>query len=740
MKNLTEYNVFVNINKNSKINEEVKPDTGNAGGGGDMYFANVKGNLAGAENTLVGAAVLKFMGFAKRKLIQMYMKKVLKPRLGRVYMNGILRYAQKEGIGNFSRKKEFEINQIVDKRIVEFDQKVSFKNGEKTGLGAFVEGAEVIKTNDEKPLETGKYILTQMDARFYIEDGKITKIDDSYKESVKDGNISDISDISDDIVDTNVTEDDFKKYKDKHDDELKKLKENGIGPEKWAVDECESVKSKLNLDNIEGAEDIALIKSERMKLLDGVKILNKSIKELNDMLSMGKDNVPNYNELFTQKYVQTANMNELFKLADYLEGVVNDYNKYKKTEKTVNTNTDNTKETEKPKVVNKNIGESYLYEADEPVVVSDKKLKKQNIAPTNISGKLKDVKTSRLGDELQEIVDSGDAIDLNAKEFYKQFENEEHRQGVTNEILKDKSSIAKIQLNAERLIGGNEKQQNAWDRMVENVKSMYSKYMDTDKVDPKAIVKNIPEGNLEKIQKENKNSKEGQTTKSVVVRTQLDEIPMWDQNTEIQKNLGKGFVNNDYICTKLTMNNVTSDYIVQKVKEINGLHYYRVIGLIDLDKIIKEKEEYKTKTKKDFTDAVKRGIFTDIIGPVKPMKDGGKIVAVYIVRNKPLQFGSNTDVTLLYLYSTSSTGGVNFDNATTFYTIKKKGKEKQEIKLPNSFVNKKDFKFNIEIYALGTWKITYPDSAFGIDPTQKFDIGKESSLKKMKGIESIYSE
>ena len=50
MKNLTEYNQFVKLSKHNKVNEEMDIDTGKAGMGtgqkGDMYFSNVKGNLA----------------------------------------------------------------------------------------------------------------------------------------------------------------------------------------------------------------------------------------------------------------------------------------------------------------------------------------------------------------------------------------------------------------------------------------------------------------------------------------------------------------------------------------------------------------------------------------------------------------------------------------------------------------------------------------------------------------------
>jgi len=737
MKNITDYNQFVKLNKWNRITEEMDIDTGGYGkgadspGNNDLYFANVKGNLAGAENTLVGAAALKLFGFIKRKGLQMYMKKVLKPRLGRVYMNGILRYANKEGIGNFARKKFFEINKIEENKAVEYNDEVTFKLEGVNGLGAFKKGAEVIK-KDNNPLEDGEYILKENDGKFSVSGGKIIKIEEGFEtKNIEIGETGKTDETTEDgIVDTNISDDEFTEYKNKIKEDLIDMEKNGVTPEKWVIDECNNIKSKIeiNVSQID-EEDIQLIKTERASLLSGVKILNEGIKDINSILEKGKDNVPNYDDVRVQKLVFTANMNELLKLADYLGKIIATYNsKLKKPE----VKTSEVKTGEVKVVPTK---ESHLYEAEAPVVVDDKKLKKQNIAPTKVGGKL-NIKTNRLGDELQEIAKSGDVIDLNDEEFYKQFESDERRAGVTTEILKNKPAIAKIQLDAERIIGGNEKQQNAWNKMVENVKAMYSKYMNTDQVDPAKILKGIPD--VETLKKENAKSKDGQNVKSVVVRSQLDTIPLWDDNTDVQKNLGKGLVNNDYICTKLTMDGVTNNYIVQKVKEINGLSYYRVLGLIDLDKIIESKEEYTNGNKKDFSDSVKIGVFSDIIGPVKPVRDGGKIVAVYIVRDKPLQFGNNTDVSLLYLYSTSSTGGVNFDNATTFYTIKKKGKDKAEVKLPNSPLSKKEYTNSLEIYALGTWKITYPDSAFGIDTNQKFDISKESSVKKMGGIETIY--
>jgi len=750
MKNLTEYNQFVKLSKYNKVNEEMEKDTGAAGTGtgvkGDMYFANVKGNLAGAENTLVGAATLKLVGFIKRKGLQIYMKRFLKPRLGRVYMNGILRYADKVGIGNFARKKFFKINAIVDKKQVKFEDEVCFIFNETNGLSSFVKGAKIYKQKEiggeeaGDPLENGEFVLVYNGGTFTCSGGTITEIEEGFSES-NEGIKKPEGEEQVEEIDTNISDDEFEEYRKKIQGDLQELIDKGVEPEKWVVDECNEVKSKIdtNVATIDD-EDIKVIKSERKNLREAAEILNKGLEEINDALSKGKENVANYDEIVYQKLVSTANMNKLLELAKFLSELIVGYSKKTQPEKAADVAKEEpalATEVGKPVVVKKEESYSFMNEAEQPVVVTDKNLKKQNIAPT--SKKEPDIKTARLGDELQEIVNSGEAIDLNNKNFYQQFETPEHRNGVTEMILQDKPAIAKIEYDAQRIIAGNEKQQNSWNKMVENVKSMYSKYMDTDKVDPKTIVKGLPEGNT--IKEENKKSETGQQTKRMVAMTELDKIPLWETNTNGNINsLGeKGFSENQYLVTSLSVNKVINNYIVQRLKKISGLYFYRVIGKIDIDGILKNKEEYENGTKENFEDVVQVGKYGSIIGPNNPLLMSGKNVAVYLASKTPLNFSNNTDISIISLYTEETSGNVNLNKSTSFYTIKKNDKKYDEIKLPNSPLSKKIYSFQMEVYKEGTWKITYPNK-FGINTTEKWDIDSKNSVAKMQGIETLYTE
>jgi hypothetical protein len=744
MKNITEYNEFIKLNKANKLNEELDIDTGKAGGGGDMYFANVKGNLAGAENTLVGAAALKLLGFIKRKGMQMYMKRVLKPKLGRIYMNGILRYANKEGIGNFARKKYFNINKIEEGESVKYEQDVTFIYESVNGLPSFKMSATV-KRKDGELLEDGEYLLVYNNGKFKVKDGKIIEIEEGSE--IKDKKLEEKE--PQEEVDTTVSEEEFEDYKKKSEKELEEAEKIGVKPEKWVTDEIQSIKSKLdtNVNTIDDLDD-EKIQKEKTNLERGIDILNKSIEEINEIIKKGGDGIENIDDIRWQRLVYMANVKELINLSNFLNDLLTEYNKKSSTSKKKPVPRRSKIESDNDTIKSKK--ESYLYEAEEPVVVTDTKLKKQDIAPTK-KGKV-DIKTDRLGDELQEIASSGDAIDLNDEDFYKQFESEEARKGVTEEILKNKPAIAKIQLAAERIIGGNAKQQNAWDRMVENVKSMYSKYIITDLVDPKNILKNVSDSDIEKYKKEQMSSKDGQNLKGIEQTLKLDKISLWENNTRPKKALGESFNNSEYLISNIFINKIHDYYVIQRVKKVNGLYFYRLIGLFDMDKLIENSEKYNDGTLKDFTDGiVKIGIYSKFLSPIKTQtddekqtiektRDGGRLVTLYLVSETALTFGSNANVAIMYLYS-EKTDTVKFNKQTTFYTLKKVDEKSTAIRLPKEYVSfdKRNYTFAVSIQTTNSRQIT-DFNIFGIDANQQFDIDSEISIKKMKGIETIYKK
>jgi len=752
MKNITEYNEFVKLNKSSKLNEELndtaKGDTGGygkgAGGQDDLYFANVKGNLAGAENTLVGAAVLKLFGFIKRKGIQMYMKRVLKPRLGRIYMNGILRYANKEHIGNFSRLEWFSIKKKEGEEEAKFEEKVGFTLEGFRGLASFRVGAEVIKQNketkEEVPLEDGVYILNYNNAEFTVTDGKITEIEEGAESKpVEEKPAQAQAQVSGSTEGEEKPEEkpsDYDEYIKKYKEELEKAEKEGVKPEKWVVDECNEIRSKLdtNIDTIDEV-DIENIKRERVNLMTGIQILEKTIEEINTIIEKGGDGLKNLGEIRWQRLEYIANMNELVKLANYLNSLVKQYNEKTKGEGKRKPIARRSK-TEEPKEVPTN--DSYIFEAEQPVTVKDQDLDKQNIAPTKKKGL--DVKTARLGDDLQEIAKKGETIDLNDEEFYKQFESEERRKGVTQEILQDKSAIAKVELDAERLIGGNAKQQNAWDRMVENVKSMYSKYMITDAVDPKAIMKGLPEGDVKKIQSELNGSKDGQNSKGITDALTLEKVSLWSNNTTDQKNLGKTFTENIHLIVNVAVNGVYGYYVVKGFKNVNGLFYYRVLGTFDMNKVIANKEKYDSGAIKDFKDGIINMREYANLDPKERNRDGAQLATLYFVSENNLTYGTNAQIAIVYLYS-ETVEKIDFNKGTTFYTLRTSDPLKPSLKLPRDggILKKSDYTYAVHLQQINARSIT-DTNLFGIEANQQIDITSEISIKKLGGLNSMYKK
>ena len=756
MKNITEYNEFVKLNKSSKLNELNETpigDTGGygkgAGGGGDdLYFANVKGNLAGAENTLVGAAVLKLFGFIKRKGIQMYMKRVLKPRLGRIYMNGILRYANKEHIGNFARMEWFSIQKMEGEETSKFESKVGFELSGFRGLDSFQQGATVLKQNIETreagdPLEDGKYILNYNAAEFTVVGGLITEIEaggasevSGDKPPVAQVQISGVTTSDEPAVEK--TDSDFDEYIKKYKEELEKAEKEGVRPEKWVVEECEAIKAKLdtNVDTIDEL-DIDNIKREKLNLKSGIQIFEKTIEEINSIIEKGGDGIKNLGEIRWQRLVYIANLNELVKLSNFLNSLINQYNE-KKSKSLKRKPVARRSKTEASTETAPEKNESFVFEAEQPVVVKDQELNKQNIAPTKKKGL--DVKTDRLGDDLQEIAKRGETIDLNDEEFYKQFESEDRRKGVTQEILQDKSAIAKIELDAERLIGGNAKQQNAWDRMVENVKAMYSKYMITDLVDPKSIVKGLPEGDVKKIQGELNKSKDGQNSKGITDALTLEKVSLWASNTVSQNNLGKSFEENQYLIVNVEVKGEYGYYVIQRVKSVNGLFFYRVLGIFDMNKVIANKEKYDNGSIKDFTDEIVKMREYASLDPTEKNRDGAQLVTLYFVSETVMTYGSNGQVALVYLYS-ETLKDIRFNKDTTFYTLRNADPATKAMRLPKSgdLIKKSDNTYAVHLQQINARKITHLN-LFGIDANEIIDITNEMSVKKLGGLDTMYKK
>ena len=722
MNNLTPYNEFRKIAESRKhlLKEATTttPDTGGygkgAGGGayGDTYFANVKGNLAGAENTLVGSAALKLFGFIKRKGMQMYMKKVLKPKLGRVYMNGILRYCVQNGIGNFSRKLYFEVAKIVDGKLAKEHKKVSFEKDGKNGMPAFSVGAD-IKLEDGGTIEDGLYKLFSNDANFTVENGKISKIEGiAEPESEKDE--EDKVQIADELED-----DELDKYRK---DLLDREDLKDVEPDKDILDMFNKI-----VKDIKGSE---ITEKDIPKLRELIHKIDKIIAQmrrlgLNEIEKLLKrKDLKNREEIEKDKLVYEANILKLLELRRFILGIIKD------AEKGAVVNP------KKPVIKNSNAAatttESAIYEAELKVKAKDKNVGSDSSVP----GK---VKTNKVGDELLEIAKKGDAIDLNDPEFYKQFESEAARKGVTQMVLRDKAEIAKIQLAAERIIAGNVKQENAWKQMVEDVKSKYSKFMITDLVDPYHIVKSATPDERSKWETQNKRvGGEAEKIDSVKQSVEAYSNPAFSKNVEKIGKMSKLGISDNFI-VKLEFyrgqTDTTDYYILENTPfNIKGMKAYRILGTIDYEKIGKHSGS-------DFKDIVKKA-YPQIIVPKMDQSgvdaNGKALRAMYVVygSDKHLSTGvSNNIVAIMYLFSTKK--DIDYTMMETYAFKLKNFDTKLEYTLPSEapIASTKSFKINLRVDEATLARIINKENFVTY---RKYDLTNENSVAKMKGITTLF--
>lgn len=743
MKNLTEYNNFVKLNKWNRITEEMDIDTGKAGSGtgqqGDMYFANVKGNLAGAENTLVGAAALKLFGFIKRKGLQVYMKRVLKPRLGRVYMNGILRYADTAGIGNFARKQNFDIKKIVDKKAIDVEEQVNFVMNQVNGLPAFKKGASVlVKTGESasgttggQPLEDGVYILEQNDATFTVADGKITNIKGAVDAPAKPE--EEVAPTSQGQTDDAQSDDALEKYRKELEEKMKKMEAQGVSAEPDIIEECKSIRDAITAhkDSLD-EDDIKSIKAQIQKINKSVTdMTTKGLAEIDKLLK--KDDLKNRDEIRIDKLVYEANILEMLKLRKFLNNIITPKQPAQPVAEPAAQPAVVVKKEEVPVEAKT---ESHLYEADAPVVVKDKELEPGSKLTTPGRTIPKEVETTKLGDELAEIVKSGDAVDLNNEDFYKQFEDETHRKGVTNMVLRDKADIAKIQLTAERIIAGNAKQENAWKRMVENVKSMYSKYLITDLVDPYNVIKTASETDIAKWEKDNaKPGGEGAKLTNVKGEINADKNPNWNNVTQ-KLTLGKlnknGLAISQLDFSKGSNNDINYYILENTMSNMSGMNFYRLLGTFDFDKV-------GNNSGTTFDNLVHKS-YPELINPIMidgRDKSGKGLRAVYVVygSDKHLSTGAATNrVSLMYLFSEK--GDIDFDQPETYVFKIKNFDSKTDYSLPatSAIDPKEPYIAKLGVYETSVRGITKPDSFIKF---KKYDLTNKTAEKKMEGISSV---
>lgn len=651
MNNLSNYNEFKNY---KKLNEMTTgPGTyGGRIGDKDTYFANVHGNLAGAENTLVGGALIRLFGFIKRKGMEAYISMRLKPELGRIYMNGILRYAIKNNfIG--PRKKDFFIikKMVSEEEEIEFKNRVSFSYNNKTGLSCIVVGADVKTEKPEPVLTDGVYICSANNMIFSVINNTITEINT---------NMSNIhnNDVDDKNVDNDVEEVQFAQVSEeelniKRDEYEKKIIEGAIDIELDSTikDDIESLEKTLEeISRNTMSSNNKLSEEHKTLLEEWLKLLDKDIKLLKDdglnyiEEILKKKDGENKIGLEFERQSYLANINALISMRD---DIMIFLNKYK-----------NDDDVALEMIIR--YYDNFLLEKSAIVKVTDKKIKANKPI------------VNRLGDELQELAKSGESVDLNDENFYKQFESGEVKKGVSAEILTDSPKLIKLQLAAEKIINGgvtvydrdgnklqtnNFKLENFWKKTIQDVLGMYSKFMIPSMVDPILLSTNKePIDNYNKGRKLTELSEEQKLDNVIKAQSNMAN-KKFSNSVEIVKSIS----NNDYGIMRLKFTNeedgeLGTPYIVKRMKTPNDkIIIYRIIRKFDLDKV---NPEYK---EKDFTSLV----YDKYNKKILPNSDSdfstdyvdGKfrsLRGIYIIAHRQKNFSLGTSqnlVSVLYLFS-----------------------------------------------------------------------------------------
>ena len=616
MNNLSSYNDFKNTKRvNEAQTSGPKPfqTTHGAGSYGgsigdrDTYFANVHGNLAGAENTLVGGALIRMFGFLKRKGMEAYIKMRLKPELGRIYMNGILRYAVKQGLVGPRKKEFFVVKKYENEEEVEFKNKVSFTYNGISGSSSIIVGATVKTETTEPVLVDGKYICVANNVIFVVKNNVISEVLNGENKKTTETKESEDKTQEETDEEVQVVQPSEEELKIERDEYEKKLIE-GAGD----IEPTDDVKNDIiflektlsDIDNNTKASNNVLSEENKNFLNEWNKALKKDIKLLKDEgvnfidQILSKDTESKLGlERERQEYL--ANIKALIGISDKITMFLNKHTQEK------------TDEEIKEAIIK--FYNDFLLEKTAPVNVKDVNVGKTS-KTSDINVKSNKPVVNRLGDELQELAKTGETIDLNDENFYRQFENNEVKKAVSNEILTDRPGLIKLQLTAEKIINGgvvvydregnklpsnNLKLENYWKRTVQDVLSMYSKFMNTGMVDPLVISQQLSSSDKDDYNKPGKNSELDKLNNSMSSQKNLSN-KKFKNSVEVVKNISKS----DYGIMRLKFSHeedgeLGTPYIVRRItSDTDVLKVYCVLRKFDLDKVSPEFLE------KDFTSLV----------------------------------------------------------------------------------------------------------------------------------------
>ena len=455
-----DFNQFKNY---KKINEEATADprAGSYGGGGDTYFANVKGNFAGAENTLVGSAVMKIFGFFKRKINEGILF-VYKKALFREYLANVLRFAAKNNIGYQSESTLFEVRQIKNaegademKEIV----KVKFisQNKEKKSLTPYEVGAKVVDEQN-KAVVDGTYQNITETSQFVIKNGIIDSINP--------------------IELPEPTEETAQKEKEEEKGGEDKEFEENIGDDvKEIADDVNKILKNINNINIEELNEyITKIKAIMENIrLSGVHEIDELLKHKN-LPAVHKEELQKDRKVYVEEHNILKKLYKSLLNAKSKKGVDNPVTKPAVAEKTV-----------EPIEVKK---EEIEFSEFDDVLNEEFKISK-GVA-------FRGVKLGGVDKKLADEVGNLDLKILEDEGFAKNFEPKNMKDAVTALVVENSQPIQKIQLAAERMYkmgtatSATSKLENTWQRMVKDVLTLFSRYMNTEQVSPFVLVQNAP--------------------------------------------------------------------------------------------------------------------------------------------------------------------------------------------------------------------------------------------------------
>lgn len=431
MRNLIGYSQF------KKLYEEADPGVV---ADKERYFANVKGNFAGAETTLIGSGVIRLFNFFRRKGSQAILWSLFRPNLHKEYMKSLLRSIIRYEMSLPSPKTIYDatlIRDIEENKVEEQNFKVEIKIIDK-GDGEFEQfkiGSEVLTEAGEK-LQDGFYTIST----------KIIK-----------------------IVDSKIEEIDYKFLDDDVKDEIEDVQEEKpeeVEIEKHISEFIESIKKKY--DELDDKSSHMFTNQYVGKIQDIKRIFEDNIREIEEIKSNVDTPPVKLQRVLADLPVFRKTVEELNKLINYIQPKPSE-EKAEEPKKVI----------EKPKKVA--IGESLIIEEAEklPKVGKDRKI----------------------GDELNLL--SQVDIDLEDQEWLKQFDDPEVKKKITSVALESKSELVKLQLGAERFYirgaGVDRKLENSWLKMVEGVKSKFTRFMNVDSVDPITLRKSIGRDEVDKL-------------------------------------------------------------------------------------------------------------------------------------------------------------------------------------------------------------------------------------------------